>query len=111
MFGSVSLIYNAFAISVSERTKQFGLLSSIGATKRQLRQMVLFEAMIVSVIGIPLGICSGIAGIAITLHFIGNKFDTLINYSNKEHIEIIDVTLYLRYVDGKYLIYDMVNND
>lgn len=38
MFGSVSLIYNAFSISVSERTKQFGLLSSIGATKRQLRQ-------------------------------------------------------------------------
>ncbi len=37
--------------------------------------------------------------------------NTLINYSNKEHIEIIDVTLYLRYVDGKYLIYDMVNND
>ena len=37
--------------------------------------------------------------------------NTLVNYSNKEHIEIIDVTLYLRYVDGKYLIYDMVNND
>ncbi len=37
--------------------------------------------------------------------------NTLINYSNKEHIEVIDVTLYLRYVDGKYLIYDMVNND
>ena len=37
--------------------------------------------------------------------------NTLINYSNKEHIEIIDVTLYVRYVDGKYLIYDMVNND
>ncbi len=37
--------------------------------------------------------------------------NTLVNYSNKEHIEIIDVTLYLRYVDGKYLIYDMVNNN
>ena len=34
MFGSVSLIYNSFSISVSERTKQFGILKSIGATKK-----------------------------------------------------------------------------
>ena len=74
MFGSVSLIYNAFAISVSERTKQFGLLSSIGATKKQIRKMVYTEAFMISAIGIPLGIVSGVAGIAITLRFIGNKF-------------------------------------
>ena len=74
MFGSVSLIYNAFSISVSERTKQFGLLSSIGATKSQLRRSVIFEALAVSVIGIPLGIISGIVGIGITLYFVGNKF-------------------------------------
>lgn len=33
MIASISLIYNAFSISISERTKQFGLLKSIGATK------------------------------------------------------------------------------
>lgn len=74
MFGSVSLIYNAFSISVSERTKQFGLLSSIGATKRQLRKSVLFEAFAVSLIGIPLGILVGIAGIGVTLLLIGDRF-------------------------------------
>lgn len=78
MFGSISLIYNAFAISVSERTKQFGLLSSLGATKRQLRQMVFFEAFVVSVIGIPVGVLSGILGIAVTLHFVGNKFISML---------------------------------
>ncbi|MBQ7386334.1 MAG: ABC transporter permease [Ruminococcus sp.] len=78
MFGSVSLIYNAFSISVSERTKQFGLLSSIGATKKQLRKMVLFEAMAVSVIGIPLGMIVGIGGIAVTLMLIGHKFSTML---------------------------------
>ena len=78
MFGSVSLIYNAFSISVSERTKQFGLLSSIGATKKQLRKMVLFEALAVSAIGIPLGILVGVGGIAITLVFIGHKFNSII---------------------------------
>lgn len=77
VFGSISLIYNAFSISVSERTKQFGLLSSIGATKRQLRRTVLFEAIAVSIIGIPIGIISGIAGIGITLFFVGSKFTAL----------------------------------
>ncbi len=74
MFGSVSLIYNAFSISVSERTKQFGLLSSIGATRRQLRHMVFYEALVVSAIGIPLGIVVGIVGIGITLLLIGDRF-------------------------------------
>lgn len=78
MFGSVSLIYNAFSISVSERTKQFGLLSSLGATKRQLRGSVIFEAFAVSVVGIPLGIAVGIGGIGITLLIIGSKFTSLI---------------------------------
>ncbi len=74
MFGSVSLIYNAFSISVSERTRQFGLLSSVGATKRQIRHMVLDEALYVSAAGIPLGIAGGVAGIGVTLHLIGGKF-------------------------------------
>ena len=78
MFGSISLIYNAFSISVSERTKQFGLLSSVGATRKQLRGMVLFEALVVSVIGIPIGILSGILGIGITLLFVGDLFATLV---------------------------------
>ena len=76
MFGSVALIYNAFSISVSERTKQFGLLSSIGATKKQLRRMVLFEALAVSTIGIPLGIFLGVDGIALTLTLIGHRFNS-----------------------------------
>ncbi|MBR2045308.1 MAG: ABC transporter permease, partial [Agathobacter sp.] len=80
MFGSVALIYNAFSISVSERTKQFGLLSSIGATKKQIRKMVIFEAMLVGVIGIPFGILAGIFGMGVTFHFIGNAFNELTNY-------------------------------
>ena len=81
MFGSISLIYNSFSISVSERTKQFGLLSSIGATKKQLRNMVLFEGIIVSAIGIPLGILAGVGGIGITFHFIGKEFSEILDYA------------------------------
>ena len=78
VFGSVSLIYNAFSISVSERTRQFGLLSSVGATRKQLRRMVLFEALTVSAVGIPLGILVGVGGIGITLLLIGDKFSSIV---------------------------------
>lgn len=91
---SVVLIYNAFAISVSERTRQFGLLSSLGATKKQLRRMVRFEALVLSAIGVPLGVLSGILGIGITLHFLGNLFATLRSESTvsmKLHVSWVGV--------------------
>ena len=71
MVGSISLIYNAFAISVSERSKQFGMLSSAGATSRQIRNSVFFEALAISSVGIPLGLLSGVGGIGVTLKLIG----------------------------------------
>jgi len=75
MLGSISLIHNAFAISVSERTRQFGILSSVGATSKQLRRSVLFEGMFVGSIGIPLGILLGLGGIGITLKIVRDIFE------------------------------------
>ena len=84
MTGSVLLIYNAFSISLRERSTQFGLLSSLGATKKQLRQSMRYEAFIVSLIGIPLGVLSGIAGIGITLHFIEEGLSQWLYGESKE---------------------------
>lgn len=75
---SVSLIYNAFAISVSERSKQLGLLASVGATKRQKRGSVYFEGFFLGLIGIPVGIAAGIAGIGITLAAIQPLLDSFL---------------------------------
>lgn len=69
VIGSVSLIYNAFAISVSERSRHLGMLSSVGATRRQKRNSVFFEGMVIGVISIPIGIISGLVGIGITFMF------------------------------------------
>ncbi|MBQ7365257.1 MAG: ABC transporter permease [Clostridia bacterium] len=77
MLGSIVLIYNAFAISVSERTRDFALLSSVGATSDQLKKSVLWEAVVVSGIGTPLGILSGILGMAITFSLTGHMFLSL----------------------------------
>lgn len=70
MIGSVGLIYNAFAISLNERSRYLGTLSSIGATKRQKKQSVYFEGLIVGGIAIILGIIAGIGGMAITFNII-----------------------------------------
>ncbi len=78
VFGSVSLIYNSFSISVSERTKQFGILKSIGATKKQIRKSVLYEASVLCSIGIPIGLISGCLGIAITFYFLSDSIATFL---------------------------------
>ncbi len=78
VFGSVSLIYNSFSISVSERTKQFGIHKSIGATKKQIRKSVLYEASVLCSIGIPIGLISGCLGIAITFYFLSDSIATFL---------------------------------
>lgn len=82
MGGSITLIYNAFSISLRERTAQFGLLSSIGATKKQLRQAMRYEAFFVSAAGIPLGILAGVGGIGVTLRYIGSGLSNWIHGTN-----------------------------
>ena len=56
---SVFVIRNSFEISITEKMKQYGMLSSIGATKKQIKKNVLFEGMILGLISIPIGIACG----------------------------------------------------
>lgn len=56
---SVFCIRNSFAISITEKMKQYGMLSSIGATSKQIKKNVLYEARILAMIGIPIGILGG----------------------------------------------------
>lgn len=71
MVGSISLIYNSFAISITERSKQFGMLSSVGATKQQKRNAVFYEGAVIGSIAIPLGVLFGILGMGITFRIVG----------------------------------------
>ena len=79
----VIVIYNSFAISVMERKKQFGLMSSIGATKSQIRHTVLYEAFIVSIIGIPIGIICSYIGIGVVVAIMDNLLKNTINMNFK----------------------------
>ncbi|MCI9575905.1 MAG: ABC transporter permease [Clostridiales bacterium] len=87
--GAIALVYNSFAISVSERSVNFGMLSGFGATARQKRHSVLFEALILSCIGIPLGLGLGFAGMGVTLAIVNPMFTNILN------VRAQNVTLHL----------------
>jgi len=81
MVGSIFLIYNSFNISLNERTRQFGILSSVGATARQLRNSVLFEGLCIGAIGIPIGVMVGIGSIGLVIPIVAGNFGNIL-YSN-----------------------------
>ncbi len=60
IFTSVFCIKNSFAISLTEKIREYGMLRSIGATKKQIKKKVYFEGLVLGVIAIPLGILSGL---------------------------------------------------
>lgn len=75
--GSVFLIYNAFAISLTERSRQFGILASVGATSRQKFWCVVQEGLMIALAAIPLGVLAGICGMAVTLRVINPMLQSL----------------------------------
>ncbi len=90
MIASVVLIYNAFGMSLSERTRYLGMLASVGATKTQKRQSVYFEGAVLGAVGIPVGIAAGIVGIAITLKAVGSR---IVSTGLLNNIETSDITM------------------
>lgn len=78
--GCIIVIYNSFAISVMERKKEFGLLSSIGATKKQIKKSVFYEALVVGVIGIVFGILGAYIGIGTVILIINNLISDMLEY-------------------------------
>ncbi|MEG1004142.1 MAG: ABC transporter permease [Clostridium sp.] len=74
VISSVGLIYNGFMISVNDRNKEFSLLRAVGISKKQVKKIVLKEALIIGVVGIIIGILLGILGVYILL-----KVVTMIN--------------------------------
>lgn len=81
---SVFVIKNSFDIANQEKRKMYGMLSSIGATSKQIKKNVLHEGFILGLIGIPLGILSGIFAdyiLVIIINYIGNFNDVKFVFS------------------------------
>ena len=94
---SVFSIRNSFAISTNEKLKTYGMLSSIGATKKQIRKMVLFEGLYLGIIGISLGLLLG--------GFVTWFLTWIINYLTKSANMLADGwMLYYKFVWYPYVI-------
>jgi putative ABC transport system permease protein len=73
VFVGAFIIFNTYSITVAQRTKEFGVLRSLGATGRQTLLMVLGEALIVGVLATAAGILGGV-GFAASLTWLFDKF-------------------------------------
>ncbi len=60
---SVAVIYNIFQVGMVQKIQEYGKIKALGATKRQMKKMILREGMFLSAVGIPLGLLAG-CGIA-----------------------------------------------
>lgn len=70
IFTSVFCIRNSFAISTTEKMRMYGMLSSVGATKKQIKKSVLTEGFILGLIAIPIGIICGIVAVFVLLKIV-----------------------------------------
>jgi putative ABC transport system permease protein len=93
---SVIVISNAFRVSAGERTAQFGTLKSVGATKRQITATVMYESILLSVVGIPIGIIIGLilafTGVQVA-NYVLSELNSLIHLMMNELIIVIDFVI------------------
>lgn len=93
MVSTIAVIYNSFNISVLERISQFGLLRSVGATPSQIKGIVLKESLILSAIGIPIGLISGLFGMKVVFYIISAMKSGFLFIENMDIV--ISVPLFL----------------
>ena len=78
VISSVIVLSNAFRVSAKERIHQFGILKSVGATKKQINQTVIVESLFLAVIGVPIGLLVGLViqliGVGLINHFLADIF-------------------------------------
>ena len=86
---SAFVISNSFNISLTEKTRELGMIASVGATSKQIRKSIFFEGAILGLISIPLGIIIGVGAIGIVLFIVNN----IINSGVEPLIDNFNLTL------------------
>ncbi len=104
IFTSVYCIKNSFDISITEKIKQYGMLRSIGATKKQVKRNVFFEASILGIIGIPLGLFFGLLASYI-LVIVSNYFLKMSKLDYTLTFKIYYLALFIAVILGIVTVY------
>ncbi len=85
---SVYCIKNSFNISITEKIRQYGMLASVGATRRQIKSSVKTEAAMLGVIGIPVGTMSGILASLILVNVVNALSAGWLNFALSFHTSL-----------------------
>lgn len=85
---SVYCIKNSFNISITEKIRQYGMLTSVGATRRQIKSSVKTEAAMLGVVGIPVGTMSGILASLILVKVVNALSAGWLNFALSFHTSL-----------------------
>lgn len=85
---SVYCIKNSFNISITEKIRQYGMLASVGATRRQIKSSVKTEAAMLGVVGIPVGTMSGILASFILVRVVNALSAGWLNFALSFHTSL-----------------------
>ena len=85
---SVYCIKNSFNISITEKIRQYGMLASVGATRRQIKSSVKTEAAMLGVVGIPVGTMSGILASLVLVKVVNALSAGWLNFALSFHISL-----------------------
>lgn len=85
---SVYCIKNSFNISITEKIRQYGMLASVGATRRQIKSSVKTEAAMLGVVGIPVGTMSGILASLILVKVVNALSAGWLNFALSFHTSL-----------------------
>lgn len=106
IFTSIFCIRNSFAISTTEKMRMYGMLSSVGATKKQIKKSVLTEGFILGLIAIPIGIICGIIAVFVLLKIVNLLLgEYLFNNIDGMVFKVSFVTIIISIILGFVTIY------
>ena len=97
----IIIMYNSFNLSLVERRKQYGILKSLGIKNSSLYIIILFEALVLSVVGIVIGYLCGMLGDYLVIGYINN---TLVNVIKNMGVEK-DLQIFLIYTTNIHAFY------
>lgn len=90
---SIVVIYNIFQVGITQKIQEYGKIKAMGATKKQLKKIVMLEGMLLSVIGVPLGMLSGCVIGKMVFSWFMNQSNSINTNLNNIEINILSIPI------------------
>ena len=99
---SVSVIYNIFQVGMVQKIQEYGKIKALGATRKQMKQLILREGMLLAIIGIPLGLLAGCGAAFLMCRELTTGSQAMVGIE-LEHVSVISFPLLLIVIVSAFL--------